>query len=362
MMELKIPRVNNFDLIRLLAAFQVVYGHSFSHLRINNDVVSFFYSFLKYFPGVPIFFTVSGFLIFWAFDRNPNIKQYTLNRVLRLYPALYVCLFITIVLLVCNSTTNLLSHQNFYAWLIAQLTIFQFYTPEILRFWGVGTPNGSLWTIAVEVQYYILVPIIFLLMRKAKKWVVLASLILASIFANFTLNTMPENILQKLAFVSIVPYLFNFLIGSVFYIFWNKLGGLVQNNFYKWALAYVAYVLVFDVIFEFNLTSYHITNIFQPISMFILSSLVLSFSFSMNTLSEKLLKHNDISYGLYIYHMLVVNTLLSMGISQSLLSFVLVFIFTTILAYISWILVEKPSLKLKKKFKFGANYFAPSSK
>lgn len=349
-MELKIPRVNNFDLIRFFAALQVVYGHSLTHLKIENYLVHFFYGFLKYFPGVPIFFTVSGFLIFWAYDRNPNIKKYILNRVLRLYPALYVCLIITIVLLVYNSSGNLLNNQNFYVWLVAQLTVFQFYTPNILRFWGVGTPNGSLWTIAVEVQYYILVPLIFLIMRKMKKWLVLLSLILASILANFTLNVMPENIIQKLAFVSIIPYLFNFLIGSVFYIFWNKLGNLVQNNLYKWALAYAAYILIFDVMFEFNLTSYHITNIFQPISMVILSCLVLSFAFSMNTLSERFLKHNDISYGVYIYHMLVVNTLITLGYIGDVKYLILTFAITVILAYISWRSIEKPALSLKKKF------------
>lgn len=349
-MELKIPRVNNFDLIRFFAAFQVVYGHSLTHLKIENYFVHFFYGFLKYFPGVPIFFTVSGFLIFWAYDRNPNIKKYALNRVLRLYPALYVCLIITIALLLYNSSGNLLNNQTFYTWLVAQLTVLQFYTPDTLRFWGVGTPNGSLWTIAVEVQYYILVPLIFLIMRKMKKWLVLLFLILASILANFTLNLMPENIIQKLAFVSIIPYLFNFLIGSVFYIFWNKLGKLVQNNLYKWALAYAAYILIFDVMLEFNLTSYHITNIFQPISMVILSCLVLSFAFSMNMLSEKVLKHNDISYGLYIYHMLVVNTLVTLGYIRDVKYLILTFAITVILAYISWRFIEKPALSLKKKF------------
>lgn len=349
-MELKIPRVNNFDLIRFFAALQVVYGHSLTHLKIENYLVHFFYGFLKYFPGVPIFFTVSGFLIFWAYDRNPNIKKYALNRVLRLYPALYVCLIITIILLLYSYPDNLLNNQSFYTWLFAQLTIFQFYTPEILRFWGVGTPNGSLWTIAVEVQYYILVPVIFLIMRKMKNWVVLLTLVTASILANFSLNLMPENIIQKLAFVSIVPYLFNFLIGSIFYIFWNKLGKLVQNNFIKWALAYAVFVLIFDVVFEFNLTSYHITNIFQPISMVILSCLVLSFAFSINTLSERFLKHNDISYGIYIYHMLVVNTLVTLGYIRDVKYLILTFAITVILGYISWIFIEKPALSLKKKF------------
>src|SRR5690606_22975715 len=160
----------------------------------------------------------------------------------------------------------------------------------------------------------------------------------------------PDSTIQKLSFVSIIPYLFNFLIGSAFYIFWNKLGGLVQNNLYKWALAYATYVLIFDGMFGFNLTSYHITNIFQLISMVILSCLVLSSAFSINTLSEKLLKHNDISYGVYIYHMLVVNTLVTLGFMRDIKYLILTFAITITLAYISWRFIEKPALGLKKKF------------
>jgi len=132
-----IPRINNFDLIRLFAALQVVYMHSMNHLKIEGAAKSIYEMFMQYFPGVPIFFTVSGFLIFWAYDRNPDLKKYTVNRLLRLYPALYVCLAITIGLLVTFSSISLLSNTSFYIWLVGQLSIFQFYTPEILRFWGV---------------------------------------------------------------------------------------------------------------------------------------------------------------------------------------------------------------------------------
>ncbi len=37
-----IPRVNNFDLIRLVAALQVVFMHGFFHLKINNEFLKIF--------------------------------------------------------------------------------------------------------------------------------------------------------------------------------------------------------------------------------------------------------------------------------------------------------------------------------
>ena len=346
----QIPRINNFDLIRLLAALQVVYMHSMNHLKIDGAVTVFYEQFLQYFPGVPIFFTVSGFLIFWAFDRNQNIKKYAVNRILRLYPALYVCLIITIGLLIFFSSFSLLENTSFYIWLAGQISIFQFYTPEILRFWGVGTPNGALWTIAVEVQFYILVPLIFLLMKKIKGAIVLFIFFILSALANFYLAGMNENIIQKLSFVSIIPYLFNFLIGSAFYIFWNKLHKLIESKFIIWGLVYIAYIVVFGNIVGYELHAYQMTNIFNLITTLLLSILTLSFAFSFNSLSEKLLKHNDISYGIYIYHMLVINTLVTLGLRGEIQYFIAVFPITIILSYISWKIIEKPALSLKKRF------------
>ncbi|MFV5345194.1 acyltransferase [Acinetobacter oleivorans] len=349
-MLLSIPRTNNFDLIRLLAACQVVYMHSLNHLKINGLLREFFDKFLQYFPGVPIFFTVSGFLIFWAFDRNHDIKKYSLNRILRLYPALYVCLFITVLLLIFFSSFSLLTHTSFYIWLIGQLTVLQFYTPEILKFWGVGTPNGALWTITVEVQFYILVPIIFFLMKRLKGAFVLFLLFISSLIANFYFASFDENIIKKLSFVSIIPYLFNFLIGSSFYIFWTKLSKFIQNKFIVWFTIYVVYFLIFGVYLGKETHAYEMSNFFQIITTVLLSLVTLSFAFSHKDLSDKLLKHNDISYGIYIYHMLVVNTLVAIGFLHEPIYIFFTFIVTIILAILSWKLIEKPALSLKNRF------------
>ena len=56
-------RQNNFDLIRLVAASQVVLFHGLEHLGPSGVTHSVLGEALSWFPGVPIFFVVSGFLI-----------------------------------------------------------------------------------------------------------------------------------------------------------------------------------------------------------------------------------------------------------------------------------------------------------
>jgi peptidoglycan/LPS O-acetylase OafA/YrhL len=345
-----IPRINNFDLIRLLAALQVVLSHGVYHLKIDGPFHTFYERFAQYFPGVPIFFTISGFLIFWSFDRKPALKQYVINRVLRLYPALYACLGVTVVLLAISSSVNLFTHKEFYGWLFTQMTFLQFYTPEILRFWGVGTPNGSLWTIAVEVQFYIAVPIIYFLIKKFKGAFVLALVFGISIAINIALASLEDNIFKKLGFVSVLPYLFNFMLGSMVYLYWNKIHFIFENKFWQWLLVYLLYIAIFSYILDLDINSYYITSPLHILTPILLCFLVMSLAFSHNNISHKILRENDISYGVYIYHMVVINIFIQFGLIGDSFYLVTAFITTLTTAYLSWVIIEKRSLKLKKYF------------
>src|SRR5438552_3586792 len=91
-----LPRTNNFDVLRALAALQVLVRHAIEHLHITS--LQSTGAFIDYFPGVPIFFVVSGFLISRSWERAPSVKHYLLNRGLRIYPALWICLGVSVLI------------------------------------------------------------------------------------------------------------------------------------------------------------------------------------------------------------------------------------------------------------------------
>jgi peptidoglycan/LPS O-acetylase OafA/YrhL len=63
---------------------------------------------------------------------------------------------------------------------------------------------------------------------------------------------------------------------------------------------------------------------------------------------ENFLNKNDISYGIYLYHMPIVNFLIYNNVYGSLFSFTICLSLTLLLAIISWKVIEKPFLSLKK--------------
>ena len=141
--------VNNFDILRLITALLVLVNHSFTHLQIP---VPNWYAFIQPFQPVPMFFVMSGFLISSSLERNSDLYQYFTNRFSRIFPGLWVCVLLTIVVFSVLAGVNFL-HVEAIPWLIAQFAGF-IYTPSFLNDFGYGSYNGSLWTLVVELQFY----------------------------------------------------------------------------------------------------------------------------------------------------------------------------------------------------------------
>jgi peptidoglycan/LPS O-acetylase OafA/YrhL len=354
---MSIPRTNNFDLIRLLAAIQVVILHAALLLKPqSNPAYEFLGKWLYYFPGVPIFFTTSGFLVYWSFERNSDrIGQFFKNRFLRIYPALWVSFAVTIVLLLMfrEITLSTFGRMDFLGWMIRQVTFFQFGTPDILRHWGDGQVNRSLWTISVELQFYLLLPIIYFFMKRFKQRELIGwgILFFGSIAAFILVSQLsPDNIIRKLSWLCVVSYLFNFLMGIGFYLWWDRLRYFIENRFVYWLAAYFLYVLVFGKWLGWYQTWPYTPEPIRMLGYALLSAMTMSFAFSYNTMSEKLLRGYDISYGIYIYHGLVLNCFIAFGweFRWNWLP-VGVLAVSCILSVLSWVYVEKPFLRLKSR-------------
>lgn len=128
--------------------------------------------------GVTLFFNLSGFLLFMPYARAllfdapwPGMRQFYVKRALRILPGYYTALFLLV----------LLQHREYLQ--PAHLGEFGLF----LTFFMDSTPltwqkiNGPFWTLAVEWQFYLLLPLIALGLRwtvrrvaPQKRWWVLA--------------------------------------------------------------------------------------------------------------------------------------------------------------------------------------------
>jgi peptidoglycan/LPS O-acetylase OafA/YrhL len=318
-MKQEITRENNFDLLRLVAALQVLLAHVFSHFEVNSG---WFGQLLDHIPGVPIFFTISGFLIMRSYEKNRNNNKYLRNRFLRIFPALWICFIFTVVLMITSGVTwHQLCSKAMLFWSACQVTFAQFWTPDILRGWGCGTPNGSLWTIPVELQFYILIPLVFLSFKKIPIIAKLIVLFIFSIVVNIILAPfyhMAPTVIIKLLQVSIFPHLFNFLLGGMIYVLWDKIQNHIEGKGMIWLVILLGYILLFGYGLQWVRISYY-PNFFGFIYTTLLSITVISLAFTRKYLAHKILRGNDISYGLYIFHMPVVNFFLQINLKNKLL-------------------------------------------
>lgn len=339
-------RVNNFDALRVFAALQVVIVHGIAHFELV--VPPFISTALSLFPGVPIFFFVSGFLITASIIRSPSLDYYFQNRFLRIFPGLWFSFLITLIILFVFD--QLVYNSNLLIWIVTQATFMQFYNPEFLRGFGVGVINGSLWTIPVELQFYLMLPIIVYLAKilNGKKAIyVLSVFIFVALivfnFVNYSQSISEKGLVAKLFGVSLLPHLYMFLIGAVFYKYFYFIHKLVAGRFHVFL---GLYLLVSFIAYTFNLRPFG--NAINPISYLFLSFTILAFSYSWGGKLDKALKGNDLSYSAYIYHMLVINVMLELGYLGSYWNLAFMAVVVLLLAYLSWNYIEKPALALKK--------------
>jgi peptidoglycan/LPS O-acetylase OafA/YrhL len=350
---MSIPRENNFDLVRFLAASQVVVAHICTEVGpLAADALRPGLSWLGLFPGVPVFFTVSGFLIYWSFERNADqVREFYKNRFLRIYPGLWICFAVTIALLVAFQQISFatLRRTDFWTWVARQVTFFQFGTPECFKHWGDGQVNRSLWTISIELQFYAVIPLIYYVFKRlGKLWYIgWAAIFLGSIGVYALQTRVPTgNIVHDIKDLGLASCLYNFLYGIAIYKCWDRVRAVFEGRFFYWLAAYVAFIFVMG-------TSYAVWPYSpEPIRMigyFILSGLTISAAFSFRTLSERLIRGFDISYGVYIYHGLVLNCFIVFGWMNRWELALLILPLTWALGATSWVLVERPMLRRKRK-------------
>lgn len=325
---------NQFNFLRLFAAFLVFYGHGLIFLgHIPNTI-------LGHKLGVYIFFAISGYLISMSWDREPNIVSYFIKRALRIFPALVVVVSLSVLLLGPLLTTLPLKEYfanehtiGYFSNIILYVT---YYLPGVFESLPVpNAVNGSLWSLPVEFLMYILVAVLGVFFRGKMTFVApLLFLILAYFTISWALVTEDFIVVYGINIKSIIYT-------SVY--FWA--GATIYHLNLKRFFSFESFVLVFLVL----IFLYQWKQIFNVALLFFLPFLVLCFGLSK---SQKLSFFNkaDYSYGLYIYAFPVQQTLVFLFPQNGLLFHLSIgFFITLLLSALSWHYIEKPMLSLKPK-------------
>lgn len=326
---------NQFNFLRIFAAFLVFFGHGYILHGLTPTTV------LSHALGVYIFFAISGYLISMSWDRDPSLYRFFIKRTIRIFPALIVCILLSVIILGPILTTLPIKDYFFNtATLIYMKNIFlhiSYYLPGVFEHNPVANAvNGSLWSLPVEFMMYILVAIIGSTIRKYYiKYIILILFILFLFVTKYwALETQDIIIFYGMDLKTIIYIGVYFWAGAFLYHF----------NFKKYFSfeTFVISVLLLIFVFQWG-------NIYSWLSYFLIPFMVLSFGFSTSKYL-KIFDKADYSYGLYIYAFPVQQTFVYIYPSGSIyIHLLLAFIITMILATFSWHFIEKPSLKFKPK-------------
>ncbi|MDH2357121.1 acyltransferase [Bradyrhizobium sp. SSUT112] len=326
-------RQNNLDLLRLLFSYAVVYYHCIALSGVGVRPIPLFYSVDTAVQG---FFLVSGYLVFSSYERSSTLASYFSKRARRIYPAYFFIILAAALGLYFVSRASSAEYFSV-GWLkyvAANLTFLNFLAPILP---GVFTDNpmpavnGSLWTIKVEVAFYLAVPLLAAVMRWGGH--------LRVLILTYVLSYLYFVVLKSLALKtghSFYEELAKQLPGQMRYF---ALGALIhyydaQIRRYlgflgPMALLVVCVVDVEDLLF------------LKPI---LLACIVFAVAFGPFLINVG--RFGDLSYGAYLFHFPIVQLLISFGSFETSpeLAIGAVIGLVTLLAYLSWHLLEKPFL------------------
>ena len=330
--------------------------------------------------GVPLFFVLSGFLItgiLWRNFEDPHwARCFYMRRILRIFPLYYLALLL--VILVAALQGNWLPIMQ-RIWIP---TLFLQNLPHLYSL-CITTPSPlklyHLWTIAVEEQFYLLWPFLLSLQRTPRQALKLCAAVIAtSILFQIALAFTPWLDLFAPSLISCVAQL---AFGAALAILiqtphWQALTRNAPIVFFS-GLAIFAVSTVCDQRSNPSAILHQLVEI-PSITLAFAALLVLALQPSrlQNLLSLRWLRWiGEISFGMYIYHVLLLPlfnstarhlTHNSTGIVYLTARFLIALFGTILISWISFRFYERPFLRLKRYFPSRAaveakNILAPSS-
>ncbi|MGY5318320.1 acyltransferase family protein [Neomicrococcus lactis] len=323
-------RQNTLNFVRLVLASLVILGHAWP-LTGSESHPS-----LEFLSGIAVegFFVISGYLIA-ASRMNSSFVSFVWKRILRIMPAFWTVL--VVIAVIFGPIASLLDGSN-YNWRSAMDFVVRNFFLMMYQ-WGIdgsveNVPypnvwNGSLWTLSYEFLAYLAIGLLLTFKLVRRKSIYFLPII-------FLMSVIAWWLFRGPLAVSTNFYLNGARLGSYF------LAGSAYFAIRKYLpvsriwlfVSLIIYVLLYFV----GLNNY-LGQIFLGYVLLVLGA------FKWTKIATK----NDISYGVYIYAFPVQQILVLAGTAQFgiAVNVILTFVITVGFAWLSWTLIERPSLGLK---------------
>ncbi|MDF2045935.1 acyltransferase [Microbacterium sp. Kw_RZR3] len=337
----KNPRNMALDGLRGIAILLVVASHVSSARLPAGGMV-----------GVTLFFTLSGYLITGLLIREKSdtgrvsFGDFYIRRALRLLPAILFLLVLTPFVLWALRDPALGPD------LIPASLITLFYMSNVFRAMGDHlVVYGHTWSLSVEEQFYILWPAIFVLVilrripRPAQFWSLFALAVLFAAWRIISAYTMPFD----RAYFSLDTNAFGLLAGAALAIRPPKIPKKVAS----WMAALAVLTLVVISVYPLEGGSpqyYSFLVAAAPLAAAVgLVAITGARHASIPLGTPPLVFFGRLSYGLYLWHEVILFTRPD-GSPITETARVVAAVVSILIATVSWVLVERPALLLKKRF------------
>jgi peptidoglycan/LPS O-acetylase OafA/YrhL/glycosyltransferase involved in cell wall biosynthesis len=320
---------NNFTALRLSLALMVVFGH----FQLLNGVGSPPWPFNYAAAAVDCFFVVSGYLVANSFDRDSNFRRFYLRRFFRIYP-LYIAVVIaqTLILGSLEPAGFLANARSLTRYFLVNAAFANFLQYDVgngvLR--GLVNPslNPSLWTLKIEFGFYIILPFLWLLVRRFGAGVLVAIFALSATYYEVLRHAGAYELGKQLP-----GQLQFFVLGMAAYRYRNYLtlnptAGLVVT---------IVLFLLFSALVGTR------PPVIYPL-------IVGAFVVATALQAPRLRLHTDISYGVYLLHGPTIQLSLLLGLYRPDWAGLVAIVATTLLlARIVEPLIEAPGIALGKR-------------
>jgi peptidoglycan/LPS O-acetylase OafA/YrhL len=332
---------NNLDCLRLILASIVALFHVYALSGI--PAFSAFGRYLSPHFAVRSFFVISGLLIYRSYTRSLSLRSYLEKRVRRIYPAYFAVIVFAAIALWPLSTLPLSQYFGigFWKYLGANLVFLNFLAPSLPGVFTsnlVSPVNGALWTLKIEVAFYLLVPLMHSLCTRFGTRKIMGAIFclsclwkysftwLDSIYHSPSIYTLDSTrgIYDQLS-AQFPAQLMYFSAGIMLLLYFDKL-----KLHFRSILAITACLYLLDHWFTGGV-----------LDVFWISGVVFVFGFWR--FLGNFAKYGDFSYGVYIVHWPVLQIMIVFGIATlNPAVFLLLSIFLIgLAALLMWHLVEK---------------------